>query len=458
MFVNSEKGEFIMYNKMRLCKKSLPPRRTKMNFYRCHDSSKKLLCAIVLFCALSIFAFTSRLGKQRDSQATSSFPEEPESFVSWRNLSRKQVNSLSVLGRRMFLEEDVGAPQDRNFTILVWHYVNFTEKRLIYRFGDVRVDPFDDCSVHNCHITYEESAAPTADAVYIHFHRTLGPHTFPKRSGPDQVWIWGTDESPVHNFWKAKDKNLKHYSGYFNWSMTFRMDSEIPVPYGRTLRLPDNQTALQPEDVFAMKSKLAAVMMTNCRQSSNDRLPYIRHLQKHMKVDFYGRCGSLKCPGHIRKDCELLEKYKFYLSFENSNCHDYITEKVWWNALEKKAVPVVMGGRAEDYRRMLPPNSFVHVDDYETPEDLAKYLKFLDSNREAYMKYHQWRHQYKIVQEHGYFGAPIYHYCRMCEALNYNARTPTTYNDLEAFWGKKQQCQPPTWPGRLERAARDRKA
>ena len=45
-------------------------------------------------------------------------------------------------------------------------------------------------------------------------------------------------------------------------------------------------------------------------------------LQKHIKVDVYGDCGSLKCDPRTPEDCYqmLNQSYKFYLSLENSVC------------------------------------------------------------------------------------------------------------------------------------------
>ena len=57
-------------------------------------------------------------------------------------------------------------------------------------------------------------------------------------------------------------------------------------------------------------------------------------------------CGSGQIcdPGQSNEDCwERLKEYKFYLSFENSACKDYVTEKFYRNALAHAMVPVVLG-------------------------------------------------------------------------------------------------------------------
>lgn len=158
-------------------------------------------------------------------------------------------------------------------------------------------------------------------------------------------------------------------------------------------------------------------------------------------LDTYGRCGDLKCPGTFATDCPALNDYKFYLAFENSGCSEYITEKVWWNAFAK-TVPVVLGGKLRrDYETMLPPKSFIYVEDFRNPADLAALLLFLGEHDTFYMKLHEWRRYFKVLNEHAYFKSPAVHYCRVCEALNYNDPSPKTYERLDEFWSMEHDCR-----------------
>nr|XP_045624134.1 glycoprotein 3-alpha-L-fucosyltransferase A-like [Procambarus clarkii]XP_045624135.1 glycoprotein 3-alpha-L-fucosyltransferase A-like [Procambarus clarkii] len=372
------------------------------------------------------------------------------SVQNWRSLNEDEVQRLSVLGRRLYLNEKIGKVKNRTFSILVWKSGPAIERRLLKEYGKKRKDPFRKCSAHNCRLTYRDEAAKTADAILIHLHRTEGPHTFPNRTKISQRWIWLTDESPYNTFMVAKDNNMANYNGYFNWSMSYRMDSDVPVPYGRTVEMsPDEAASYQYVDYFKLKPKTVAILGSNCG-GINRRWAYVRELKKHMEVDAYGGCGNLKCPGHFTKDCEALNDYKFYLAFENGDCREYITEKVWWNALGKGAVPVVMGAPVQDYKKILPPNSFIHINDFPSPRHLAKHLMFLASNPEAYSKYHDWRSRYRVLNEHGYFASQVFHYCRICEALNYNDPAPKVYNNMEVFWNKQTHCFPPTWEDRMK--------
>ena len=63
---------------------------------------------------------------------------------------------------------------------------------------------------------------------------------------------------------------------------------------------------------------------------------------------------------------KLQNQYKFYLAFENSNCYGYVTEK-FFKTLGKGLVPIVMGG-SKNYEKIAPPNSYINVDDYKSPQ------------------------------------------------------------------------------------------
>ena len=66
-------------------------------------------------------------------------------------------------------------------------------------------------------------------------------------------------------------------------------------------------------------------------------------------MDIFGTCGSGRCD----EECDHIERdYMFYLSFENSLCDHYVTEKLW-NWLKRDIVPVVMGQGGDSIETLL---------------------------------------------------------------------------------------------------------
>ena len=151
------------------------------------------------------------------------------------------------------------------------------------------------------------------------------------------------------------------------------------------------------------------------------------------------------------------KKYKFYLAFENSNCVDYITEK-FWDSLKHKLLPIVMGARVEDYEAVAPPNSFLHVDSFSGPEELAEHLKYLDENPRVYNKHFQVKYFHIIhIPSH----VSIFQWvdsgkltdsrflCRLCSLLHH-PKAPPFHSGIQEWWGGdggREICNNATWSG-----------
>jgi glycoprotein 3-alpha-L-fucosyltransferase len=176
------------------------------------------------------------------------------------------------------------------------------------------------CPMRNCYVTFDHKALATADAVL--FKGALPKSTvFKLANNPNQVRILYQLESPHHS------SNYQKMGHIVNWTATYRRDSVINTPYARFTPFPGSVLPDKPARNYALgKSKLVAWFVSNCN-APNGRSNYVKELKKHITVDIYGACGTLKCPRTDAKQCfeYLNTDYKFYLAFENSNCKDYIT-------------------------------------------------------------------------------------------------------------------------------------
>ncbi|KAL7642686.1 UNVERIFIED_CONTAM: hypothetical protein RMT77_007251 [Armadillidium vulgare] len=322
--------------------------------------------------------------------------------------------------------------------ILAYHY----DYGKSFGFG-LGHEPFEAacCKEKRCFITNNRSIIPLKefDAVLVHF-RNIEKIRIPEKRPRHQHWIFYEREPPLYS-----SKNPQHYEGIFNWTMTYRKDSDIVASYGNVYKKADFATenlnsiekfSYSLDNVMKMKNKMVSWLVSNCNTPSK-RGEYVRELQKFIPVDIYGRCGPLKC-GQKKQEAKCYKKmekeYKFYLSFENNFCKDYVTEK-FYRILNYYIIPVVRG--AADYASIAPPHSYINVEDFKTPKELANHLIYLDKNDTAYMEYFNWKKDYFLMNRLGWLSHAI-SFCTLCQKLHSDKTEKIYYNLTEWFLGEAQ--------------------
>lgn len=283
------------------------------------------------------------------------------------------------------------------------------------------------CPVDTCVLTGSRAELASADAILFKDHFSMPPHA----RDPRQVWVMFMLECPLHT---------QHFTNrdVFNWTATYRHDSDIVAPYEKWVYY-DGGVRQRPQEVSyaANKTKQVAWFVSNCG-ARNNRLQYAKELAKYIGVDIFGACGTKRCPRSNSARCfEMLNKdYKFYLAFENSNCRDYITEKFFVNGLSHHILPIVMGAHPEDYARQAPEKSYIHVDDFESPKDLADYLHLLDQNDDLYNEYFRWKGTGEFIN--------TYFMCRLCSMLHDEGHHQH-YEDINHWWRGAGTCINGSW-------------
>lgn len=261
--------------------------------------------------------------------------------------------------------------------------------------------------VAGCALTDDASAYLQADAVLVH-HREVssGAAGLPPEPRPRaQKWIWMNYESPTHS------PGLRRLEGLFNLTLSYRADSDVFLPYGYLVSRARTDTSALPLSSSQLPRSLFVAWVVSNWSESHARVSFYHELRRYVRVDVYGRAGRPlpSGDGHVVR---LLERYQFYLALENSQHTDYITEKLW-NAVRAGAVPVVLGPSRKNYERFLPREAFIHVDDFLSVKELARYLLLLRSDPVRMRGHLDWRSSYSLHQPDFWSE----HYCGACRAV-----------------------------------------
>ena len=267
-----------------------------------------LLCAILLL----ITVFWNSLGNTLRQTI-------PISRLALGRLRNKELESAA--------ENNTRSVTQKPFVILVYTQF-FGTKEWIKITDDCSSPeiPGNSCRKDMVDLTYDKKRYAESEFVIFHARDMPGVDhlkTIMKNKPSSQFWIYFLQESP------NATPDTRPLNGMFDLTMTYRSDSDFWWPYGSYRGIPFEKTSQL--DFSVGKDKLVSWMVSNC--NSHLRNSFVHELQKYITVDVFGSCSrkfgeSKSCPrGEACRN--IIKQYKFYLSFENALCEDYITEKYW---------------------------------------------------------------------------------------------------------------------------------
>ncbi|KAL1420191.1 hypothetical protein MTO96_024534 [Rhipicephalus appendiculatus] len=131
------------------------------------------------------------------------------------------------------------------------------------------------CS-HRCYIANDRRMLSVSDAV-VFYGRDTDPEHMPEERAPHQKWVYWSLEPP----WHTPVHFLKSLNNTFNWTMIYRLDSDVLNTYATIRKLNAGQRPYSKEslkNVWKRKSKTAAWAISttggtrrrNCRAWNRD--------------------------------------------------------------------------------------------------------------------------------------------------------------------------------------------
>lgn len=263
-----------------------------------------------------------------------------------------------------------------------------------------------------------------ADGVLMQLNKLRGMGHPPLKRGNQVFVILEREATP-----RKKIPILK-FQHVFNWTMTYRQDSDIFYPYGQIVERTERSAMKDYTEIFRKKKHSIVWFVSHCKTRSK-REDYVKELQKYIEVDIYGGCGSLQCPRHGSKSkaCNkrLVDEYFFRIAFDNTFHRDYVTEKLFEH-FPLDMIQLVRG--SSDYK-YLPEGTVIDVKNFSSPEDLAQYLKTLMNDKETYTEF--------LRRKENYYAQSLADqsqkaYCQLCKMLHNQERYRKSYASIADWW------------------------
>ncbi|KAH7981888.1 hypothetical protein HPB52_001449 [Rhipicephalus sanguineus] len=202
-----------------------------------------------------------------------------------------------------------------------------------------------------CHVTEDRGLVYHSDAIVFDAN-SFRSDDFPTYRHQGQAWVFWATDSPDG----AASRYLPRTAPPFNWTMGFRQDADIVLPYRIWTRIAEPVTDTQHDlpSVYINKTKNAVWLISECEQDEleHPRGPensrwrgterFVKELLDEMYVDLIPKCGAEYCSS--RDECLSIfqEAYFFIFVMESSPCFQHPAEMIY-DALKYTIVPVYFG-------------------------------------------------------------------------------------------------------------------
>ena len=235
---------------------------------------------------------------------------------------------------------------------------------------------------NNYIITTDRKYFTIAKAVVFHFPDLLENMEDDLIKQENQLWVAWNMECEENYPWMKDDA----IHSLFDLRMDYHQDADVVCAYYSNVK----EHLARQYKLFDKKNKVCMFISNQINQSRET--DYLQELVKFIDISSYGKqFNDTITENDAKSKLDIYSKYKFVIAFENAICNDYVTEK-FYEPLMAGSVPIYLG--APNIEELVPgDNCYINVNDFESPKQLANYLKECFENQDEYMKYHKWRNK-----------------------------------------------------------------